>query len=290
MPTYYEMLKIQSTASAAEIEAAIQGQYDQWRRLVTHHDVKVANQANLALSTLETIRATLSDPSKRSAYDAGIGLGDTVGGLADVSVILQGLGPTMTPPAPGSSKTTGMPSAAPSSSLWTCPKPECGADNPPHTRYCFKCGTELVRQCPECDAMTSLIATKMCGTCGYNYEVALERRTLKERVSVAQNEVRGLEARIAAAKARKVEGCGRNLLGLVGIFCISWGMLGFRDSFWGWLIGIVCLGTLVLWYARVESEKGRELRNVSLLLEAKSHELSASEQEYQRLALHKTGE
>lgn len=290
MATYYEMLNIQPTASATEIEAALQEQYDYWRRLVAHHDVKVANEANLKLSTLETIRATLTDPSKRSAYDASIGLGDTLGGLADLSVTLQGLGATMTPLTPGPSKTTEMPSATRSSSLWTCPKPGCGADNPPHTRYCFKCGAELVRQCPECDAMTSLVATQMCGTCGYNYEVASQRRALKARISVAQNEVQGLQAQIAGVKAKKVEGCGRNLLGLVAILGISWGIYGSQGRFWGWLIGIICIGILIRWYTKVESEKDREMRNLNQLLEAKNHELTASQQEYQRLALHKTGE
>jgi hypothetical protein len=138
--------------------------------------------------------------------------------------------------------------------------------------------------------MTSLVATQMCGTCGYHYEVAVQRRTLKARMNEAQNEIRVLEGQIYNAKAKKVEGCGRNLIVFVGIFGIVWGILGFRDSFWGWLIGIICFGSLVFWYRKVESEKEREVHNLNQLLEAKNHELIASRQEYQRLALHRTGD
>ncbi|MGB3218562.1 MAG: zinc ribbon domain-containing protein [Anaerolineae bacterium] len=289
MTTYYEMLKIQPTASAVEVETAIEEQYNQWRRLVNHHDANVINQANMALSTLETIRATLTDPSRRSAYDAGIGLGGTMGGLADLSVILQSLGPTMTPPMPGFPKPTGTPPAATaSSSLWTCPKPECRADNPPHTRYCFKCGTELVRQCPECSAITSLVATKMCGACGYNYDVAAQRRDLRARTSVLQTEIQGLKAQSETVKASKVEARGGPLAGVIAVLGIVWGAS--QGNLFGWIIGIIALGGFIWLQRRSESAKRSEIHDLDQSLGAKSQELDASEQAYQRLALHKTGE
>lgn len=51
---YYEILNLQPTASSADIQTAFENQYNQWRRLVTHHDPKVVNQANQALQALET--------------------------------------------------------------------------------------------------------------------------------------------------------------------------------------------------------------------------------------------
>lgn len=291
MTTYYEMLKIQPTASAAEVETAIQEQYDRWRRLVTHHDATVVNEANRSLAMLETIRGTLTNASRRSAYDAGIGLSGTVGGLADLDVILRDLDPTVTPPVPGFFKVPGAPSAATvSSSLWICPKQECKADNPPHTRFCFKCGTELVRKCPECGAMTSLVATQMCGSCGYNYEVATQRLDLKTRVSELQNETQGLKAQITTTTASKVDGCGPALLGIIGILSLGWGLFGSGVRLLGWFFAIVLLGGLIFVYSTMEREKRREVHDLSKLLEVKNEEMNTLEQEYRRLSLHKTGE
>jgi YD repeat-containing protein len=175
MPTYYEILNVPTTASAAEIQTAHEQQYNKWRRLVTHHDPNVVNQANQALQALETIRATLTDPSKRSAYDAGIGLGN-VGGLADPEAVLGMSSPRRaTPPLP---KTSSAPVAG-APSLWTCPK--CGTDNPEHTQYCFKCATQLVRECPSCKNMSSLISTGICGKCGTHFETFVKRMELIEQ-------------------------------------------------------------------------------------------------------------
>ena len=46
MATYYEFLQVAPTASVAEIEAAWEERYNHWRRLVTHHDPQVVNEAN----------------------------------------------------------------------------------------------------------------------------------------------------------------------------------------------------------------------------------------------------
>lgn len=289
MAHYYEMLGLKPDASKAEIEAAIQEKYDQWRRLVTHHDVGLVNQANLWLAELEKIRATLTDPAKRREYDASLGLGDRIGGLAvpELSV------PPLTPPIVGPNELV-PPQIPPPvrsearSSLWTCYN--CGADNPPHTRHCFKCGTELVRQCPECGNMTSLVATKMCGSCGYNYEVALKRRDLQDRIREALNKIKGYESQLHAAKAQTVDGCGRNLLIVFGVVGIFWGMLGSSSSFWGWLIGITCLGILVLWYRGVDAQKNAKIRHFSQLIEEQRQEIFACQQEFQRLITYKTGE
>ena len=74
MPNYYEIIKVQPTAPTAEIVNACEAQYNQWRRLVTHHDQDVVNQANQALQTIEQIRLTLTDTEKRGVYDAAVGI------------------------------------------------------------------------------------------------------------------------------------------------------------------------------------------------------------------------
>lgn len=60
MLTYYEMLKVPSTASAEEIQAAVDDQYNQWRQLVTNHNPTVAEEVNRNLRVLETIRPPYS--------------------------------------------------------------------------------------------------------------------------------------------------------------------------------------------------------------------------------------
>src|ERR1035437_4567587 len=85
MPTYYEIINVIPTAAQSEIELVLDAQYNKVRRLVTHQDPNVVNQANQALQLLEKIRTTLMDDGKRSAYDAAIGISSNLGGLADLS-------------------------------------------------------------------------------------------------------------------------------------------------------------------------------------------------------------
>lgn len=187
MASYYELLQVQPTATADEVDAACTTLYNKWRRLVTHHTADVRNQAMQALEQLEGIRATLSDPVARAAYDAGIGLKGQIGGLADPDAVLAAAPapavPTMTPPS------TRLSSAAPAStvaarpSLWTCPKNGCGAENPPNTKFCLHCGTQLVRECPACHKMASLVASGFCGECGENYSVVTERQELEAKIA-----------------------------------------------------------------------------------------------------------
>ena len=85
MSNYYEILSIEPTATQREIETQLDNQYNRWRRLSTHHDAAVVDEANKALRTIEQIRDTLMDSNKRAAYDAGIGVGGFVGGRFGVS-------------------------------------------------------------------------------------------------------------------------------------------------------------------------------------------------------------
>ena len=68
---YYQILGITPSATVAEVETAVEGHYNKWRRLVTHHDPNVVTRANQALQAIERIRTTLTTPDKRAVYDAG---------------------------------------------------------------------------------------------------------------------------------------------------------------------------------------------------------------------------
>jgi len=184
MPNYYELLRVQSSASDAEIQSAFDEQYEQWRRLVTHHDPNVVNQANQAIQLLEKMRATLTDPMRREAYDEAIGVKSVMGGLVDPSALLTPPVFAMTPPAP-----TPIPSAMGATgavNAWVCP--QCGTGNGIGTRFCKNCGNALGRECPNC-AKTIEAAARFCPECGGDVAKAMvakqiadqeERRQLEE--------------------------------------------------------------------------------------------------------------
>lgn len=289
MANYYELLKVSTSASTEEIQAAVDTQYDQWRQLVTHHDPNVVNQANQATQLLEQIRATLSDPAKRAAYDEGIGL-RSVGGLADPSAILNPPKGGMTPPAPRPQPLPDKPAAVAPSTLWACPK--CGSNNPEHTTYCFKCGTQLVRKCPECGQNTSLVATGFCGHCGYNYEVALRRNELS-------TEITSLQEKIANANSRLAEASGRNtssglFWGVVGIGAalFSLSLLGNSGSAGCGVVGILGGGVLAalvfIGMSNASSKKKADIQNATQEIESSKTTLTRVQQEYGSLALRKT--
>jgi len=242
MATYYEMLQIEPHASQTEIETGIENQYNQWRRLVTHHDPNVVNQANQALQTIETIRETLTNPEKRRVYDTAVGVAGPVGGLADPSALLQTLAPQpmMTPPAPSPKEAVVPRSSSPA--LWECYK--CHTDNPTGTKFCFKCSAQLVRQCPECENETSLVATGICGSCGYTYELASHRLELRQQISNLHVEIHQVEQEKAGVHTQGdgeiAVGCGGVLL-FIGVF-----LLASTGSLFGAVI-LVLLGGFVLW-------------------------------------------
>jgi len=168
MATYYELLKIQPTASPAEINTAIEDQYNQWRRLVTHHDPNVVTQANQTLQLLETIRSTLMDTSKRSVYDAAIGInGQQIGGLGDPDALLRLGGAVATPPQPATRANASPARVVEATNVWVCSK--CNTVNPLKTKFCSKCGLQLGVDCPNCGKLTKA-TDKFCAECGKNLE------------------------------------------------------------------------------------------------------------------------
>ena len=165
MPSYYEVLKLESNASIEVIETAIDDQYNQFRGLVNHHDPNVVEQANRALRQLEDIRSTLTNPEKRALYDQTINFG----GLADPTAILQTASSgsmTVTPPAP-------KPTAQDDSGLnaWKCS--QCGKANRVGSKTCSNCGNVLARDCPNLCGSVVLLNEKYCSNCGKSVEEAL---------------------------------------------------------------------------------------------------------------------
>lgn len=201
MANYYELLKIQPTASPSEIESAIDAQYNQWRRLVTHHDPNVVNQAHQALASLQQIRTILTDPGKRAGYDAAIGLsGQSLGGLADPEALLSqnsaAPAPSMTPLGSSSQTPVDITSASKDLPLdaWECPK--CKSPNPIGTRHCKKCGARVGINCPRCNLLIDINA-KHCSECGVDIQSEFQQK------KVAEEERARLEALRHAEEIKK---------------------------------------------------------------------------------------
>jgi len=180
---YYELLKVQPTASPAEIQAAIEQQYNQWRRLVTNHDSGTVRQAEGALALLEQMRRILLDPAARAGYDAAIGIAaQQTSGLTDPEALLRlpAAIPPSIPASPASSVTMQRASAQPADA-WICP--QCQTINPLKTRFCSKCGQQLGIDCPNCGKLTKAGA-EFCSECGRNLaEATIEAN---ERAAVSQ--------------------------------------------------------------------------------------------------------
>jgi hypothetical protein len=192
MSTYYEILQIQPNSSNAEIQAAVDLQYNQWRRLVTIHDPKMVNQANQALQALETIRSTLTDPGKRSVYDAAIGVNDVVGGILDPNFTGSSFSTSQGLPTDSSMHSTSNTPVVPSKAsrrtdAWVCPK--CQTANKIGSQYCESCGTKISHKCPKCKKATE-IGNAFCPYCGADKKAVFQKKL--------DDEVTGFQAQISA--------------------------------------------------------------------------------------------
>ena len=177
MPTYYEILKVSPTASVTEIQAALDAQYNHWRRLVTHHDPQVAQRANQALLYLEQVRVTLTDSQKRSQYNSSLQLTpQNTSGLADHTVKPQPLTPPspLRPPQP---HTQTPPISTQRVDAWICPK--CQKANPIGTKFCKGCGLALGMDCPKCGKLTEVIAP-FCAECGANINETSRQKQIQD--------------------------------------------------------------------------------------------------------------
>lgn len=193
MPTYYEVLKLEPSASVKAIETAIDDLYDQYRRLVNHHDPEVVEQANRALRHLEDIRLTLTNPEKRAIYDQSL----SFGGLADPAALLQAAGAgagITTPPAVKSAARDSDAEEKP----WRCGN--CGKVNREGSKRCSNCQNVLARDCPNGCGGVVLIDERYCSNCGVNVEDALGKLQIEfERAQQAF--VEEMRAKIQAKRS-----------------------------------------------------------------------------------------
>jgi len=163
MPTYYEIIGVESTASAPEIENKLDEYQDELRQKVTHHDPIIVADANQKMQVLEEIRSTLMDNKKRKKYDANL----NYGGLGDPNVEVQPVAPFFGGALP---RIPQMGQAAMQGSLertdaWICPKDKHA--NAVGEKFCAKCSTQIGANCPKCGKVAEL-TKKFCSNCGTN--------------------------------------------------------------------------------------------------------------------------
>ncbi len=231
MSTYYELLKLDNTASQEEIEAKLDDQYTKWRSLVTHHDPDVVTQANQALQLLEEMRVVLLDPGKRADYDAGIASQQVgVAGLADPEMILAANPMGAGGMAPPRQRQVQQPEPViERTDAWICPN--CNKANVIGTQFCAKCGNRIALECPSCGSLEEL-SKKFCSHCGVDKEKSFmenqksQIRDLEQRIQYKNQELSEAKSQPGKfAKEHSLEvpgGCGRTmaLLGLIFIAII----------------------------------------------------------------------
>ena len=183
MPNYYEILKIQPTATAPEIESAYETQYHPAPPGDTSR-LHVVNQANQALQVLEKIRATLTDPAKRIAYDARSGLQGAV--VVWRILKLKEHLPVLVPADRSSSARKPEPAQRTPirTDAWICPK--CGRQTRCRVASA-KVRTDARINCPKCNTMIEATAT-FCAVCGGNIQQLTEQKQRRvELIDEQQN-------------------------------------------------------------------------------------------------------
>jgi hypothetical protein len=178
MPNYYEILSVNPAAGPQELEAAIESQYNQVRRLTTHHDAGIVNQANQALLILEQARTTLLNPAKRAEYDVSLGIG--IAGVADPELTNSSRAPAIANPSPLAGFNPPVQAQPPAlANAWYCP--QCQRPSPMGTLFCTNCRQTIGRICPNCQASYEAKAN-YCPRCGQSYESASRNAQLTEGI------------------------------------------------------------------------------------------------------------
>lgn len=198
MPTYYETLNLASTATDKEIQFACDKQYQYWQQELAGKSPQAISRAQTALRQLDQIRATLTDQRKRAEYDSSIA---TTSDLADPLAIFRSVLPT--PRAPSQKpvpQATSIEEEVPVTP-WTCPK--CHNENPATSNFCYMCGAQLLRECPECETLTSSIVTGFCNKCGLQFNAAQRRVEITGLAQQLAQQIERLEAKIPPIKQRQ---------------------------------------------------------------------------------------
>lgn len=197
MENYYQLLGVTQTVSQTELETVWEDKYNEVRRLVTHHEPAVVEDANRTMRMLENARNILFDPEKRAEYTERL-FGQGVSGLSDPTATpAPGI---KTPPSPGM-QIGGQPAqpAAPAPQrldAWICP--ECQRENALGTQYCASCGNKIAKACPVCDTLDYL-GNNFCPNCGANKEEAFQQN-IQAQIKVIQNKINAAESEIQLYK------------------------------------------------------------------------------------------
>jgi RNA polymerase subunit RPABC4/transcription elongation factor Spt4 len=195
----YQFIGVPISATTQEIDTAILAKYNEFRRLVTHHDQNIVTQATVALQTLEQARGILLNPQQRASYDQSLGLTSGTGGLADPSSLLNRLtgasSSVSMPPvamAPLASQSTRPLNQPPNPGerldAWVCNR--CRVVNPIGTRFCKQCGNQVGMDCPKCGRLMEA-NSQFCQECGVNvreYLVVQEEEERMRAMEIAQRQ------------------------------------------------------------------------------------------------------
>lgn len=299
MPSYYEVLKLEINASPEAINAAIDERYNEYRRLVNHHDPEIVEQANRALRQLEEIRSTLTNPEKRAVYDQSL----SFGGLADPAALLQAAsaGTAMiTPPSVRLEE-----QAKAEESPWRCIN--CGKLNREGSKVCANCQKVLARSCPSCGNVVPL-ADKYCSNCSANVEEEIAKLKiefehaqkavvddLRSKISAKRNEMDRLNRYLSSPPiffidsdlkeltGQSVETIGCGGLVLIGFLAvIAAGICsGATRSDYGGLIGFLAGAGILFWFMSMRVQE-RVKTVVEAALVKRQEYISHAEQRLQR--------
>lgn len=198
--SYYRILGVSPTASATELEAAIDASYQENLRKVIAHNRDTADDANRMLRLLEEqIRPTLTDPARRATYDARLAVSEQIGGLADPDA-QQGV--SILPPRPEQSIRSIPQSGASVVDAWVCPK--CQAQSPRGTRFCGTCSYKIGIECPKCGKLV-FANVVFCSECSVEVKPELALKTAREEAQKAEQahmQLTALQAQLQTARAK----------------------------------------------------------------------------------------
>jgi hypothetical protein len=173
MTDLYRVLNLLPTATANEIQAA----YARERARV-NAEIQDPDEAARRRAALDEAYATLSDTSKRAAYDQSLS-----SNASEALIQAQ-------PPAPSVAPQT------PAIPIAQQPCPHCGALNPVQATLCIQCRKQISRPCPVCGRPV-LLGQVICARCNtfipeYDQRRFAEGLAMAERV---QNERAESDAR-----------------------------------------------------------------------------------------------
>lgn len=203
MPNYYEYLQVEPFASDQEIQAALNQKYEQCKRLSTHDDPTVAQQANLALQSLEKIKDVLLIPDRRAVYDETLGLTPAVVDSPVISYAKPADEPEVSPVIMQGNELTAQ--TAPSVGITERLKCEnCNSLNPVGTRFCLDCGNEICSPCPKCGTLYEK-SKEYCPACGVSRQQYSEEQE-KVRLEATERQKKEVQKSLSAAEAHLEDG------------------------------------------------------------------------------------